>query len=91
MTADRGICEAELEQTRLKELMIERAGAVYVLAHAAKLGQRPFHAWAPLPPRVTLVTDSSATDEQIRLLHRCRHRGCDGLRLPAQPYATSTA
>ena len=66
VTADRGICEAELEQTRLKELMIERAGAVYVLAHAAKLGQRPFHAWAPLPPRVTLVTDSSATDEQIR-------------------------
>ena len=62
VTADRGICEAELEQTRLKELMIERAGAVYVLAHAAKLGQRPFHAWAPLPPRVTLVTDSSATD-----------------------------
>lgn len=66
VTADRGICEAELEQTRLKELMIERAGAVYVLAHAAKLGQRPFHAWAPLPPDVTLVTDSSATDEQIR-------------------------
>jgi DeoR/GlpR family transcriptional regulator of sugar metabolism len=66
VTADRGICEAELEQTRLKELMIERAGAVYVLAHAAKLGQRPFHAWAPLPPPVTLVTDSSATDEQIR-------------------------
>jgi DeoR/GlpR family transcriptional regulator of sugar metabolism len=46
--------------------MIERAGAVYVLAHAAKLGQRPFHAWAPLPPPVTLVTDCSATDEQIR-------------------------
>jgi DeoR/GlpR family transcriptional regulator of sugar metabolism len=39
---------------------------VYVLAHAAKLGQRPFHAWAPLPPPVTLVTDCSATDEQIR-------------------------
>ena len=42
------------------------AGAVYVLAHAAKLGQRPFHAWAPLPPPVTLVTDCSATDDQIR-------------------------
>jgi DeoR/GlpR family transcriptional regulator of sugar metabolism len=66
VTADRGICEAELEQTRLKELMIERAGTVYVLAHAAKLGQQPFHAWAPLPPRVTLVTDPTATDEQIR-------------------------
>lgn len=66
VTADRGICEAELEQTRLKELMMERGAAVYVLAHAAKLGRRPFHAWAPLPPDVTVVTDSSATDAQIR-------------------------
>ena len=45
---------------------MERGGAVYVLAHAAKLGRRPFHAWAPLPPDVTLVTDCAATDEQIR-------------------------
>ena len=29
---------------------MERAGDVYVLAHAAKLGQRLFHAWAPIPP-----------------------------------------
>ena len=65
VTADRGICEAELEQTRLKEMMIERAGTVYVLAHASKLGQRPFHAWAPLPEGVTLVTDSSATSDQL--------------------------
>ena len=65
VTADRGICEAELEQTRLKELMMERAGDVYVLAHAAKLGQRLFHAWAPMPSGVTLVTDSSASAEQI--------------------------
>lgn len=67
VTADRGICEAELEQTRLKELMIERAGRVYVLAHAAKLGERPFHAWAPLPPGVTLVTDSAASAEEVAL------------------------
>jgi DeoR/GlpR family transcriptional regulator of sugar metabolism len=66
VTADRGICEAELEQTRLKELMMERGAVVYVLAHAAKLGRRPFHAWAPLPPDVTVVTDSTATDEQLR-------------------------
>lgn len=65
VTADRGICEAELEQTRLKELMMERADDVYVLAHAAKLGQRLFHAWAPLPSGATLVTDSSASAEQI--------------------------
>jgi DeoR/GlpR family transcriptional regulator of sugar metabolism len=66
VTADRGICEAELEQTRLKELMMERGAVVYLLAHAAKLGRRPFHAWAPLPPDVTVVTDSTATEAQIR-------------------------
>lgn len=66
VTADRGICEAELEQTRLKELMMERGAAVYVLAHAVKLGRRPFHAWAPLPDHVTLVTDAAATDAQTR-------------------------
>ncbi|MFC0453782.1 DeoR/GlpR family DNA-binding transcription regulator [Rhodococcus jostii] len=60
VTADLGICEAELEQTRLKEIMIERADEVYVLAHAAKLGRRPFHAWAPIPPGTTIVTDNSA-------------------------------
>ncbi|MCV7228923.1 DeoR/GlpR family DNA-binding transcription regulator [Mycolicibacterium komossense] len=65
VTADRGICEAELGQTRLKELMMERAGDVYVLAHAAKLGERLFHAWAPLPSGVTLVTDSSVSAEQL--------------------------
>ncbi len=70
VTADRGICEAELEQTRLKELMMERAGAVYLLAHAAKLGQRPFHAWAPLPSGVTVVTDSSASAEQLAPFER---------------------
>ena len=60
VTADLGICEAELEQTRLKEIMIARADEVYVLAHAAKLGQRPFHAWALIPPGTTIVTDDSA-------------------------------
>ncbi|MEN0133649.1 MAG: DeoR/GlpR family DNA-binding transcription regulator [Rhodococcus sp. (in: high G+C Gram-positive bacteria)] len=64
VTADLGICEAELEQTRLKEIMIERADEVYVLAHAAKLGRRPFHAWAPIPPGTTIVTDDSADHEQ---------------------------
>jgi DeoR/GlpR family transcriptional regulator of sugar metabolism len=59
VTADGGICEAGLEQTRLKELMARRADKVYVLAHAAKLGRRPFHAWAQLPGGWTLVTDNS--------------------------------
>jgi DeoR/GlpR family transcriptional regulator of sugar metabolism len=54
--AERGICEAELAQTRLKELIAQRCTHVYVLAHAAKLGRRPFHAWAPMAPGWTLVT-----------------------------------
>ncbi|OZE96654.1 DeoR/GlpR family DNA-binding transcription regulator [Rhodococcoides fascians] len=70
VTAEFGICEAELVQTRLKELMMERAGRTYVLAHSAKLGQKPFHAWAPIPPGTTLVTDSAATREQIEPFER---------------------
>ena len=61
-----GICEAELEQTRLKELMMQRGGTLYVLAHAEKLGRKPFHAWAPIPAGATLVTDGEATDDQVR-------------------------
>ncbi|MCG7597559.1 DeoR/GlpR family DNA-binding transcription regulator [Mycobacterium sp. PSTR-4-N] len=65
VSAEFGICEAAIEQTRLKELMMARAEHVYVLAHAEKLGRRPFHAWAPIPPGATLVTDVHATDEQV--------------------------
>ncbi|WP_084798867.1 MerR family transcriptional regulator [Actinosynnema mirum] len=39
MTFDRGINEADLDQTRLKELMARAADSVYVLAHADKLGR----------------------------------------------------
>lgn len=60
-----GICEAELEQTRLKELMARRASEVYVLAHSAKLTRRPFHAWAKLPEQWTLVTDAGAEEETL--------------------------
>jgi DeoR/GlpR family transcriptional regulator of sugar metabolism len=60
INADGDICEADLRQTRLKELMARRADKVYVLAHAAKLDHRPFHAWAKLPLPWTLVTDAAA-------------------------------
>ena len=66
VTAELGICEAELEQTRLKEVMMQRTTKIYVLAHADKLGRKPFHAWAPIPAGATLVTDSGATDDQIQ-------------------------
>lgn len=65
--AELGICEAVLEQTRLKEAAMARAEKVYVLAHGAKLGARPFHAWAALPAGCTLVTDESAPPAQVRL------------------------
>ncbi|MFH9005932.1 hypothetical protein ACH4E5_22215 [Streptomyces afghaniensis] len=55
-----GICEADLRQTRLKELMARRADHVYVLAHAAKLGRRLFHAWTALREGWTLITDDTA-------------------------------
>jgi DeoR/GlpR family transcriptional regulator of sugar metabolism len=60
ITAEDGICAVDLQQTRLKELVTRRADQTYVLVHSAALGQRPFHAWAPLPPGWTLVTDQSA-------------------------------
>jgi DeoR/GlpR family transcriptional regulator of sugar metabolism len=63
--ADRGINEKDLEQTRLKELMMERADHVYVLAHGAKIGKAPFHAWAVMPSRWTLVTDHSAPAAEL--------------------------
>lgn len=65
VTADSGICEASLVQTRLKELMAAKGGRVHLLVHAEKLGQRPFHCWAPLTPATTVVTDDSATDEAL--------------------------
>lgn len=65
VTADNGICEADLQQSRLKELVMRRSEAIYVLAHADKLGRRPFHTWT-LPPRPwTLVTDAGATPDQL--------------------------
>jgi DeoR/GlpR family transcriptional regulator of sugar metabolism len=74
INADGDICEADLRQTRLKELMARRADKVYVLAHAAKLNHRPFHAWATLPLPWTLVTESAADDDVVQ---RLRGKGID--------------
>ncbi|WP_104081276.1 DeoR/GlpR family DNA-binding transcription regulator [Cryobacterium sp. Y11] len=65
VTPGKGICEADLEQTRLKELMARRAEKIYVLAHGAKLGKTPFHAWARLPLPWNLVTDNSASKDVV--------------------------
>jgi len=66
--AGRGICEADLEQTRLKELMAARANTVHVLAHGAKVGASPFHAWTRLRVPWTLVTDDSAPSGAVEAL-----------------------
>ncbi|MEU5025973.1 DeoR/GlpR family DNA-binding transcription regulator [Streptomyces milbemycinicus] len=68
VTARDGLCEADLRQTRLKELMARRADAVYVLAHSAKIGRHPFHTWVQLPPGWTLVTDRAADQDEVRAL-----------------------
>jgi DeoR/GlpR family transcriptional regulator of sugar metabolism len=72
VTAEHGICEADLLQTRLKELMAARSSSVYVLAHGEKIGIRPFHAWADLPLPWTLVTTADAPADEIE---RMRERG----------------
>jgi DeoR/GlpR family transcriptional regulator of sugar metabolism len=74
VNANGDICEADLRQTRLKELMARRADKVYVLAHAAKLDHRPFHAWARLPLPWTLVTDENA---EPRVVDQLRATGID--------------
>jgi DeoR/GlpR family transcriptional regulator of sugar metabolism len=65
LVADRGVCEASTVQTSLKELMMARSHAIYVLADSRKLGHAPFKAWAPLERPYTLVTDRGATEEQL--------------------------
>jgi DeoR family transcriptional regulator, fructose operon transcriptional repressor len=60
----RGLCEADLDQVALKSLMMQQAQELIVLADAGKLGRAEQAAWAPLPPRWTLVTDSSVSEDQ---------------------------
>jgi DeoR/GlpR family transcriptional regulator of sugar metabolism len=64
LRADLGICEAEIEQTRTKELIASRADRVYVAADSSKLGAAPFNAWARVD-EYTLVTDDGASDESL--------------------------
>ena len=44
---------------------MSRADHVYVLADGSKIGQAPFHAWAVMPARWTLVTDTGADPEDL--------------------------
>lgn len=67
--APTAICEADLVQTRLKEMMCSRANQIVVLADSSKLHHAPFHAWAKLPDVWTLITDAAATDNQLKDFH----------------------
>ncbi|MDT0444601.1 DeoR/GlpR family DNA-binding transcription regulator [Streptomyces johnsoniae] len=69
VVAGRGICEARPEQTALKQLMIDRSREVCVLADSGKLGRANSHWWATFDRRWTLITDASATEEQLRPFH----------------------
>lgn len=70
----RGLCEADLDQVALKSLMMEQSKEVIILADASKLGRTHQVAWAPLPPRWTLVTDAGASAEQQKLMEEAGAR-----------------
>ncbi|WP_307120486.1 DeoR/GlpR family DNA-binding transcription regulator [Curtobacterium sp. B8] len=65
VSPERGICEADLGQIRLKELIARRAAAVYVLADSSKLARSEFHAWTRLGGAWTLVTDDGIAPELV--------------------------
>jgi DeoR family transcriptional regulator, fructose operon transcriptional repressor len=81
VVAGRGLCEASAEQTALKELMMAQAADVFVLADVTKLGRASQQFWALLPRRWTLITDPSASDEQLAPF--ARHHGVQIIRATA--------
>jgi DeoR/GlpR family transcriptional regulator of sugar metabolism len=65
VSPERGICEADLGQIRLKELIARRAEAVYILADSSKLARSDFHAWTRLGGGWTLITDDGITPDLL--------------------------
>jgi DeoR family fructose operon transcriptional repressor len=65
LASGRGLCEASQEQAALKAKMINQAEQIYVLADASKLGYTGQQAWTPLERPWFLITDSSASPEQL--------------------------
>ena len=58
VVAERGLCEATMEQAAVKALMARQAARVLVLADASKLGKASQPFWTPMAPGWTLVTDA---------------------------------
>jgi DeoR/GlpR family transcriptional regulator of sugar metabolism len=74
------VCEADLEQTRLKELMARRAKKAYVLVHSAKLGARAYKYSARLDGvDWAVVTDWAVEDD---VLAEFREGGVDVIVVP---------
>lgn len=65
VVAERGLCEATLEQAALKRLMMRQAAKVFVLADASKLGTATQSAWAQCPNQWHLITDAAASPESL--------------------------
>lgn len=64
VVAQMGLCEASLEQTILKEAMMQRARKTIVLADFHKINQAEQHYWARLPSSWTLITDKVMDEEE---------------------------
>jgi DeoR family fructose operon transcriptional repressor len=67
VVAGRGLCEASLDQTALKTLMMQQAREVFVLADATKLSRSNQAFWAQLPNSWTLITDGRADAKQCEI------------------------
>lgn len=65
IVAGRGLCEASADQAYLKEQMMDRAEAIYVLADSQKLGFAGQQAWTPMRGVWTLITDADASPAQL--------------------------
>lgn len=66
VSAERGLCETDLTQVRLKELMARRADTTYVLADSSKLGATSALSWTRLGIPWTLVTDGGADPAEVQ-------------------------
>lgn len=65
VSAEHGLCEETPEQASLKRVMVDRAQELYVLADATKLGATPAHWWTRLERPWSLVTDDTASEDQL--------------------------
>lgn len=63
--AGEGICCPTAAHGSLKGLMLERSSEVIVLADHTKLGNRPYHHWAPFSRPFTLITGSAAASHHL--------------------------